>query len=145
MPTIRPPAVAGMFYPAEPTHRVAVRGLALPGADAFDTPLGRVMTGYGSNRQPQPSGASQRQRARARSTTALFANRTTRFQATPAGSRHSDCRRSCRGAGDAVGQRENADPDQLDKFSKAFGARRIPVVMAGTMTGEQLLRAHSPF
>jgi AmmeMemoRadiSam system protein B len=25
-----------------PTHRVAVRGLALPGADAFDTPLGRV-------------------------------------------------------------------------------------------------------
>ena len=26
-----------------PTHRVAVRGLALPEADAFDTPLGRVM------------------------------------------------------------------------------------------------------
>lgn len=26
-----------------PTHRVAVRGLALSGADAFDTPLGRVM------------------------------------------------------------------------------------------------------
>ena len=26
-----------------PTHRVAVRGLALPGADAFDTPLGQVM------------------------------------------------------------------------------------------------------
>ncbi len=25
-----------------PTHRVAVRGLALPGTDAFDTPLGRV-------------------------------------------------------------------------------------------------------
>src|SRR3990167_546629 len=25
-----------------PTHRVAVRGLALPGADVFDTPLGRV-------------------------------------------------------------------------------------------------------
>jgi AmmeMemoRadiSam system protein B len=25
-----------------PTHRVAIRGLALPGADAFDTPLGRV-------------------------------------------------------------------------------------------------------
>jgi AmmeMemoRadiSam system protein B len=103
MPNIRPAAVAGMFYPAEPqqlahdvqqllaeaspfdlipkalivphagyiysgaiaatayatlrsvapgirrvvllgpTHRVAVRGLALPGADAFDTPLGRVM------------------------------------------------------------------------------------------------------
>jgi AmmeMemoRadiSam system protein B len=102
MATIRPPAVAGMFYPADarqlahdvqnyleearpfdlvpkalivphagyiysgaiaatayetlrsiaarirrvvllgPTHRVAVRGLALPGADAFDTPLGRV-------------------------------------------------------------------------------------------------------
>ncbi|HSM98805.1 MAG TPA: AmmeMemoRadiSam system protein B [Gallionella sp.] len=102
MPTVRPPAVAGMFYPAEarqlaqevqqllaearpfdlapkalivphagyiysgaiaatayatlhmiasrirrvvllgPTHRVAVRGLVLPGADAFDTPLGRV-------------------------------------------------------------------------------------------------------
>lgn len=107
MSTVRPPAVAGMFYPAEPrqlayqvqqllaeartdaarrfdlvpkalivphagyiysgaiaatayaaldkvaarirrvvllgpTHRVAVRGLALPGADAFDTPLGRV-------------------------------------------------------------------------------------------------------
>ena len=100
---VRPPAVAGMFYPAEPgqlahdvqqlltgarqfdlvpkalivphagyiysgaiaatayatlqpyaakirrvvllgpTHRVAVRGLALPGAEAFDTPLGRVM------------------------------------------------------------------------------------------------------
>jgi len=103
MSTIRPPAVAGMFYPADPrqlahdvqkflavahpfdlipkaliaphagyvysgaiaatayetlrpiaahirrvvllgpTHRVAVRGLALPGADAFDTPLGRIM------------------------------------------------------------------------------------------------------
>jgi AmmeMemoRadiSam system protein B len=103
MSTARPPAVAGMFYPADPrqlahdvqklladarqndltpkaliaphagyiysgpiaasayatllpiagrirrvvllgpTHRVAVRGLALPGADAFDTPLGRVM------------------------------------------------------------------------------------------------------
>lgn len=102
MPAIRPPAVAGMFYPSDageladqvqgylacahpfdlipkalivphagyvysgaiaatayatlrplanrirrvvmlgPTHRVAVRGLALPGADAFDTPLGRV-------------------------------------------------------------------------------------------------------
>ena len=102
MTTVRPPAVAGMFYPAEPgqlahdvqqlldearpfnlvpkalivphagyiysgaiaatayatlrtiashirrvvllgpTHRVAVRGLALPGVDAFDTPLGRV-------------------------------------------------------------------------------------------------------
>jgi AmmeMemoRadiSam system protein B len=26
-----------------PTHRVAVRGLALPGTDGFDTPLGRVM------------------------------------------------------------------------------------------------------
>lgn len=25
-----------------PTHRVAVHGLALPGADAFDTPLGRI-------------------------------------------------------------------------------------------------------
>ena len=103
MPTVRPPAVAGLFYPAEPerlahdvqrlldearpldlipkalivphagyiysgaiaatayatlrpyaahicrvvllgpTHRVAVRGLALPGADAFDTPLGQVV------------------------------------------------------------------------------------------------------
>lgn len=103
MPAIRPPAVAGLFYPATPrqlahdvqlllaearphdlipkalisphagyiysgpiaatayatlkpvaahirrvvllgpTHRVAVRGLALPDADAFDTPLGRVM------------------------------------------------------------------------------------------------------
>ncbi len=106
MSQIRPPAVAGMFYPAEPgqlahqvqqlleharasrpsglvpkalivphagyiysgaiaatayaslqmiaarirrvvllgpTHRIAVHGLALPGADAFDTPLGRVM------------------------------------------------------------------------------------------------------
>jgi AmmeMemoRadiSam system protein B/AmmeMemoRadiSam system protein A len=104
MPTIRAPAVAGMFYPADPAalaaevdamlagsgsgsqqgipkalivphagyiysgpvaasayariasarerirrvillgpvHRVPVRGLALPGADAFDTPLGRV-------------------------------------------------------------------------------------------------------
>lgn len=102
MSTVRPPAVAGMFYPADPvqlahdvqkllaaarpydlipkaliaphagyiysgaiaatayatllpyasrirrvvllgpTHRVAVRGLALPGADAFDTPLGRI-------------------------------------------------------------------------------------------------------
>ena len=26
-----------------PTHRVAVRGLALPGVEAFDTPLGRIM------------------------------------------------------------------------------------------------------
>lgn len=103
MPAIRPPAVAGLFYPADagqlvhdvrlmlsqarpydlhvkalivphagyiysgaiaasayatllliaarirrvvllgPTHRVAVRGLALPEATAFDTPLGRVM------------------------------------------------------------------------------------------------------
>ena len=103
MSTVRTPAVAGMFYPAEPqqlahdvrrylaeattfdfspkalivphagymysgaiaatayaslehmaekisrvillgpTHRVAVRGLALPGVDAFDTPLGRIM------------------------------------------------------------------------------------------------------
>ena len=108
MPNIRPPAVAGLFYPAEPKqlahdvqqllvqallhvphpftllpkalvvphagyvysgaiaatayatirpiaarirrvvllgpiHRVAVHGLALPGTDAFDTPLGRVM------------------------------------------------------------------------------------------------------
>ncbi len=103
MATVRPPAVAGMFYPADPhrlaldvqqmldaaqpheltpkalivphagyiysgpvaasgyatlrplarrirrvvllgpTHRVAVRGLALPGADAFDTPLGRIV------------------------------------------------------------------------------------------------------
>lgn len=102
MLTVRPPAVAGTFYPAEsvqlaqdvrrmlaeaspvdtqpkaiivphagyiysgavaatayaslmpiaarirrvvllgPTHRVAVRGLALPGVAAFDTPLGRV-------------------------------------------------------------------------------------------------------
>src|SRR3989338_9561724 len=25
-----------------PTHRVAVRGLALPGVEAFDTPLGRI-------------------------------------------------------------------------------------------------------
>lgn len=103
MSTIRPPAVAGLFYPADPgqlahevqefltevrpqtlhpkalivphagylysgpiaasayatlqdiaprirrvvllgpTHRVAVRGLAVPDAEAFDTPLGRVM------------------------------------------------------------------------------------------------------
>lgn len=103
MPVVRPPAVAGMFYPIEPqqlahevrrllrdaqprvlspkalicphagyiysgaiaakayatlkdiaprirrvvllgpTHRVAVQGLALPDAEAFDTPLGRVM------------------------------------------------------------------------------------------------------
>lgn len=102
MPTVRPPAVAGLFYPADPrqlaqeirdflaaarphtlspkaliaphagyiysgaiaasayatlqdvsphirrvvllgpTHRVAVRGLALPDAEAFDTPLGQV-------------------------------------------------------------------------------------------------------
>jgi AmmeMemoRadiSam system protein B len=31
-----------------PTHRVAVHGLALPGADAFDTPLGRVMLDAGA-------------------------------------------------------------------------------------------------
>lgn len=103
MPIVRPPAVAGMFYPADPqqlahdvagfltaaparqlapkaliaphagyiysgaiagsayatlksiaprirrvillgpTHRVAVRGLAMPDADAFETPLGKVM------------------------------------------------------------------------------------------------------
>jgi AmmeMemoRadiSam system protein B len=103
MPAIRPPAVAGLFYPADagelkrevqeylaaappfdlspkalivphagyiysgaiaatayatlrkisrkirrvillgPTHRVAIRGIALPGVDAFDTPLGRVL------------------------------------------------------------------------------------------------------
>ena len=103
MSTVRPPAVAGLFYPADarqlrhdvqqllaearphnlipkalivphagyiysgaiaatgfatlnpiasrirrvvllgPTHRVAVYGLALPGADAFDTPLGRIV------------------------------------------------------------------------------------------------------
>lgn len=103
MPSVRPPAVAGLFYPAAPeqlshelgqwlnasraseltpkaliaphagyiysgaiaasayatlrplaarikrvvllgpTHRVAVRGLALPGAEAFDTPLGRII------------------------------------------------------------------------------------------------------
>lgn len=103
MPTIRPSAVAGTFYPADasslkhtvqrfltearsfdltpkalivphagyiysgaiaaaayatlksaasqirrvillgPTHRIPVQGLALPGSDAFDTPLGRVM------------------------------------------------------------------------------------------------------
>lgn len=103
MPAVRPPAVAGMFYPADPrllahdiqeflaearpqnlspkalivphagyvysgaiaasayatlkniaprirrvvllgpTHRVAVRGLALPDTEAFDTPLGKVM------------------------------------------------------------------------------------------------------
>ena len=103
MSTVRPPAVAGTFYPADarqlaydvqqlltaatpyqltpkalivphagyiysgaiaatayaalqpiaarirrvvllgPTHRVAIRGLALPGTDAFDTPLGRIM------------------------------------------------------------------------------------------------------
>lgn len=103
MPIVRPPAVAGLFYPAEPvqlahdvqqlldeahphdlfpkalivphagyiysgavaatayatlrsvaahihrvvllgpTHRIAVRGLALPGVEAFDTPLGRIM------------------------------------------------------------------------------------------------------
>ena len=103
MSSVRPPAVAGLFYPADPrqlahdvqallaaahphelipkalivphagyiysgpiaatayatlqpiaahirrvvllgpTHRVAVHGLALPGAEAFDTPLGRVM------------------------------------------------------------------------------------------------------
>lgn len=102
MPAIRPPAVAGLFYPADarqlsheieeflagarpfdllpkalivphagyaysgataatayatlraasvhirrvvllgPTHRVAVHGLVLPGAEAFDTPLGRI-------------------------------------------------------------------------------------------------------
>ena len=96
MATVRPPAVAGMFYPADPrqlkhevqnflaaaapqtfkakalivphagyiysgavaasayatlqkisrdvrrVHRVAVKGLALPDAEAFDTPLGRV-------------------------------------------------------------------------------------------------------
>lgn len=102
MPAVRPPAVAGMFYPVEPrqlahdvqkflheaqpralspkalicphagyiysgaiaasayatlkdiaprirrvvllgpTHRVAIHGLALPDADAFDTPLGRI-------------------------------------------------------------------------------------------------------
>jgi MEMO1 family protein len=40
-----------------PTHRVAVRGLALPEADAFDTPLGRVMldtdTAQSINRFPQ--------------------------------------------------------------------------------------------
>lgn len=107
MSNIRPPAVAGFFYPAEsarlgdevmsflaqskqisitpkalivphagyiysgpvaasayttirnmashirrvillgPTHRVAVQGLALPGAEAFDTPLGRVQLDTG--------------------------------------------------------------------------------------------------
>lgn len=110
MTTVRPPAVAGMFYSAEPvqlardvqrflakalpydlvakalivphagyiysgsiaatayaslapiaaricrvvllgpTHRVAVRGLALPGVEAFDTPLGRVMLDTASAR-----------------------------------------------------------------------------------------------
>ncbi len=33
-----------------PTHRVAVRGLALPDADAFDTPLGRVNLDVGAMR-----------------------------------------------------------------------------------------------
>lgn len=111
MPIVRPPAVAGLFYPATqgqlahdigqfleaaaplellpkalivphagyvysgpiaasaytilpciaahirrvvllgPTHRVAVRGLALPGVDAFDTPLGRIMLDTGAVRR----------------------------------------------------------------------------------------------
>lgn len=123
MPAIRPPAVAGLFYPADsrqlahevqslltaaqthkltpkalivphagyvysgpiaatayatllplaksihrvillgPTHRVAVRGLALPGAEAFDTPLGRVMLDAAAARSiahlPQVSISSQ--------------------------------------------------------------------------------------
>ena len=121
--TVRPPAVAGMFYPAEPgqlahdvqhllaearphglvpkalivphagyiysgaiaatayatlepvasrirrvvllgpTHRVAIYGLALPGADAFDTPLGRIMldtaTTHAITRLPQVSISAQ--------------------------------------------------------------------------------------
>ena len=34
-----------------PTHRVAVHGLALPGAEAFDTPLGRVEIDLDAARQ----------------------------------------------------------------------------------------------
>ena len=123
MPTVRQPAVAGMFYPADPrqlaqdvqqllaearphdlipkalivphagyiysgaiaatayatlrpiaarirrvvllgpAHRVAVRGLALPGADAFDTPLGRIALDAGAARAvaglPQVTVSSQ--------------------------------------------------------------------------------------
>jgi len=114
MAAIRPPAVAGLFYPADPrqlahdvqtllaaaqphgllpkalivphagyiysgpvaatayatlrpiadrirrvvllgpTHRVAVRGLALPGAEAFDTPLGRVRLDMAAARDIAP-------------------------------------------------------------------------------------------
>jgi AmmeMemoRadiSam system protein B len=114
MPSIRPPAVAGLFYPADalslsgdvqdylaaatpsdlipkalivphagylysgaiaasayaslsriapkirrvillaPTHRVAVRGLALPDAAAFDTPLGRVTIDKAAARALEP-------------------------------------------------------------------------------------------
>src|SRR6267378_3236609 len=55
MASVRPAAVAGTFYPGDsrslaaeldvllgPVHRVPVRGLALPGTDAFATPLGTV-------------------------------------------------------------------------------------------------------
>ena len=36
-----------------PCHRVAVRGMALPGATAFDTPLGRVAVDTEAIRQVQ--------------------------------------------------------------------------------------------
>ena len=61
-----------------PTHRVAVRGLALPGVDAFDTPLGRVTL----------DAAGARAGTFAGSATTIPAKHIDGFHAVAVGSRH---------------------------------------------------------
>ena len=103
-----------------PSHRVAVRGLAAPTAEAFETPLGR---GRGRPRPRWPASPicrrwwlSDAAHAQEHSLEVQlpFLQRVLRaLHARAAGGRPRQRRRGGRGAGAAVGRRRDADRHQL--------------------------------
>ena len=102
-----------------PTHRVPVRGLALPSARAFATPLGN--RGRRSRRRRRgadaAAGVRKRRRARvralARSAAAVPAGGARRFQHRAVRRRRRDARRGGRSHRVAVGRPGDADRRQL--------------------------------
>ena len=110
-----------------PAHRVAVRGLATPGADRFATPLGEVPLDTDRTGGTRGSAARQPQRtracrgARARSAAAVPAARAPRVLIGAPARRRRDRRRGGAGAGSGLGRRG-------DTHRREFGPVALPAV-----------------
>ena len=114
-----------------PAHFVPFRGIAVPSAAAFRTPLGEVpLDRRGDRGAPRPAagaarGRAARARARARGRAAVPPGRARRLRARAAPGRRGDGRRGRAGAGAPVGRARDPDRDQLRSVALR-AVRRAP-------------------